>query len=77
LLALVRDAGFCLMEAGQYSVFFWIWELLPEHIPWLDWLTPLFVALEVPLSRIARRWAAHGYVVARADAGEHSPIGSL
>jgi SAM-dependent methyltransferase len=64
LLALVRDAGFSVLESGQYSVLFWVWELLPERAPWLDRLTPLFVALEVPLSRIARRWSAHGYCVA-------------
>jgi SAM-dependent methyltransferase len=68
LMALVRAAGFSVQEAGQYSVFFWIWELLPERVPWLDWLTPLFVALELPLSRIARRWSAHGYCVAVPEA---------
>lgn len=64
LLVLVQGAGFDVREAGQYSVLFWLWELLPERLPWLDGLTPLFVALEVPLSRVARRWSAHGYCVA-------------
>jgi len=64
LLDLVRKAGFCVLEAGQYSVLFWIWELFPERVRWLDWLTPFFVALEVPLSRMAGRWSAHGYCVA-------------
>jgi len=64
LLDRVRAAGFEVQEAGQYSVFFWIWELLPERLPWLDGLTPFFVALELPLSLFARRWSAHGYCVA-------------
>jgi SAM-dependent methyltransferase len=69
LLDLVRASGFRVLEAGQYSVFFWLWELLPERVPWLDWLTPLFVALEVPLSGLARRWSAHGYCVALSAGG--------
>jgi len=60
----VRAAGLDVAEAGQYSVSFWIWEVLPEHISWLDWVTPLFTALEVLLNRIAGRWAAHCYCVA-------------
>ena len=60
----VSAAGFEVIESGQYSVFFWIWELLPEHSSWLGLLTPFFLALEVPLQRIAGRWAAHCYCVA-------------
>jgi SAM-dependent methyltransferase len=71
LLGLVRAAGFRVQEAGQYSVFFWIWELLPERVPWLDRFTPLFVALEIPLSRIGRRWSAHGYCVAVSESDTH------
>ena len=74
LLDLVRAAGFRVQEAGQYSVFFWIWELLPERFPVLDGLTPLFLALEVPLSHIARRWSAHGYCVAVPETGTRSPV---
>jgi ubiquinone/menaquinone biosynthesis C-methylase UbiE len=64
LVELVQGAGYRLLEAGQYSVLFWIWELLPERVLWLDALTPLFVALELPLNRVAGRWAAHCYCVA-------------
>jgi SAM-dependent methyltransferase len=76
LLDLVRASGFRVLEAGQYSVFFWLWELLPERVPWLDWLTPLFVALEVPLSWLARRWSAHGYCVAVSASGRDLAGGS-
>lgn len=76
LLAMVRAAGFRVVEAGQYSVLFWIWELLPERVLWLDWFTPFFVALEVPLSRIARRWSAHGYCFAVSETGECLPTTS-
>jgi ubiquinone/menaquinone biosynthesis C-methylase UbiE len=60
----VRAAGFDLIEAGQYSVLFWLWEILPERWPVLDRLTPLFTALEVLLHPLAQRWAAHCYCLA-------------
>jgi SAM-dependent methyltransferase len=64
LLAAVREAGFDVLEAGRHNVLFWVWEVLPERVPWLDRLTPFFTALEVPLQRVARGWAAHGYCLA-------------
>ena len=65
LLAAVQNARFDVLEAAQYSVFFWLWELLPERFAWLDKATPLFVALELLLARILQRWGAHCYCVAR------------
>ncbi|MBN1641394.1 MAG: methyltransferase domain-containing protein, partial [Anaerolineae bacterium] len=64
LIEEVRAAGFDVVEAGQYSVLFWLWEVLPERWAWLDRFTPLFTALEVLLHPLARRWAAHCYCVA-------------
>jgi ubiquinone/menaquinone biosynthesis C-methylase UbiE len=68
LIEAVRAAGFEVIESGQYSVLFWVWEVLPERIPWLDRLTPLFLVLEVLLRRVAGRWGAHCYCVAAARA---------
>jgi hypothetical protein len=59
LVEALRTAGFEVVEAGQDGVLFWIWEVLPERIPCLDGLTPLFLALEDLLRRVARRWGAH------------------
>jgi ubiquinone/menaquinone biosynthesis C-methylase UbiE len=64
LVEVVRTAGFEVQESGQYSVFFWIWEVFTERIRALDALTPFFTALEVALGRVARRWSAHAYCVA-------------
>ena len=64
LLEDVRAAGFDVVEGGQYSVLFWIWEILPERFAWLDLITPLFTALEVLLHPLAQRWSAHCYCVA-------------
>ena len=66
LVDAVQEAGFDILDAGQYSVLFWIWEILPERFPWLDWMTPFFTALEVSLGVVAGRWAAHGYCVGAA-----------
>ena len=64
LLKDVGAVGFDVVEAGQYSVLFWIWEILPERLAWLDRITPLFTALEVLLHPFAHHWAAHCYCVA-------------
>jgi ubiquinone/menaquinone biosynthesis C-methylase UbiE len=70
LVEAVDRAGFELIESGQYSVLFWIWELLPERVPSLGWLTPLFLGLELLLQPIAGWWAAHCYCVAVPASGE-------
>jgi hypothetical protein len=67
LIEAVREAGFEVIEAGQYSLLFWIWEVLPERVPWLDWLTPLFLIPEALLRRAAGRWGAHCYCVAELE----------
>jgi ubiquinone/menaquinone biosynthesis C-methylase UbiE len=68
LIEAVHAAGFEVIESGQYGALFWIWEMLPERIAWLDRLTPLFLVLEVLLHRAAGRWGAHCYCVATAGA---------
>ncbi len=60
----VADAGFQVDEAEQYSVLFWIWEILPDQFPALEKLTPIFAALEQILSRAFKQYSAHCYLVA-------------
>jgi len=64
MVALVQSAGLRVVNADRYSVLFWIWEVIPERVPWVDRITPLFTALEVVAQRLSRRWRAHGYVIA-------------
>ena len=64
LVQRVRDAGFRVVDAERYSALFWLWEVLPERFQWMVRITPLFIRLEALVQPIARRWGAHGYVVA-------------
>lgn len=59
------DAGFVLETAGQYSVLFWMWEILPDQIPAMERLTPAAVAVERGLQRLVPGQSAHCFVVAR------------
>ena len=68
LQAMLASAGFCVEQAQQYSVLFWLWEILPDQFPFMEKLTPLFVALERLLVRIGRRYSAHCFLVARSEA---------
>lgn len=61
----VAQAGFGVREAQQYSVFFWIWEILPDQFPMMEKFTPLFVALERLAVRFLRPYSAHSYLVAQ------------
>jgi ubiquinone/menaquinone biosynthesis C-methylase UbiE len=67
LAALVAQHGFRVTDSGQYSVLFWLWEVLPDQIPVMESLTPLAVAIERVLQRIGRRFSAHGYLVAHKE----------
>lgn len=70
LQTMLAEAGFQVAQAEQYSVLFWLWEILPDQLPFMEKLTPLFVRLEALLVRLARRYSAHCFVVARPGAGE-------
>lgn len=65
LQAQVTRAGFRVERAQQYSVLFWLWEILPDQFPAAEKLTPLAVALEQALVEWLRPWSAHCFVVAR------------
>lgn len=56
--------GFCVQQAEQYSVIFWLWEILPDQIPFMEKLTPLFVQIERLFVSLFRRQSAHCYFVA-------------
>ncbi|MFO7662445.1 MAG: class I SAM-dependent methyltransferase [Chloroflexota bacterium] len=67
LANLVAQHGFRVIDSGQYSVLFWLWEVLPDQIPAMESLTPLAVTIERGLQRIGRRFSAHGYLVAHKE----------
>lgn len=58
-----RD-GFRLETAEQYSVIFWLWEILPDHFSFMEKLTPFFVAIEQLVVKYFRRRSAHCFYVA-------------
>ncbi len=61
----VAMARFEILAARPYSVLFWLWEIVPDQIPFMERFTPLAVALERPLARHLSRYSAHCFVVAR------------
>jgi SAM-dependent methyltransferase len=63
----VAERGFRVVQSGQYSVLFWLWEVLPDQISAMESLTPLAVAIERGLQRIGRRYSAHGFLVAHKE----------
>jgi SAM-dependent methyltransferase len=56
--------GFRVETAEQYSVIFWLWEILPDQLPFMEKLTPLFVFLEQLMNKFFRQQAAHCFYVA-------------
>lgn len=60
----LRQYGFRVERAQQYSVLFWLWEILPDHAPIMEKLTPLFVAVEQLLQKWFNRYSAHCFYVA-------------
>lgn len=60
----VMGAGFEIEESGQYSVLFWLWEILPDQLPVMERLTPAVVPLEARLQRYTREHSAHCFLVA-------------
>lgn len=64
LQAQLADEGFRVDKAGQYSVIFWIWEILPDQIPFMENLTPLFVQVERLFVKLFRKQSAHCFYVA-------------
>jgi SAM-dependent methyltransferase len=67
LKAQLADAGFTVETAEQYSVIFWLWEILPDQFPVMEKLTPLFVQIERLFVRLFRKQSAHCYYVARKE----------
>jgi hypothetical protein len=52
----------------QYSVLFWLWEILPDQFPIMEKLTPLIVPVEQVLLKLFRKQAAHCFFVAIKEA---------
>jgi len=60
--------GFGVETAVQYSVIFWLWEILPDQLPIMEKLTPLFVAVEQFFVKWFRQQSAHCFYVAVKEA---------
>lgn len=69
LYSQLTEEGFRVDKSEQYSVVFWIWEILPDQLPFMEKLTPLFVGIERLFVKLFRRQAAHCYFVAVKDDG--------
>ena len=65
LQELIAKSGYQITSGEQYSIFFWIWEIVPDQIPFMERLTPLFVLLERLLVQFLRQYGAHCYLVAQ------------
>lgn len=63
----LAGSGFRVQQAGQYSVLFWLWEILPDQFPDLEGLTPYVVPLEKALQRAGRQYSAHCYLMAEKE----------
>ncbi|PIE80017.1 MAG: hypothetical protein CSA11_09665 [Chloroflexi bacterium] len=64
------EEGFRVEKAEQYSVIFWMWEILPDQLPFMEKLTPIFVQIERLFVKLFRKSSAHCYYVAvKEDAG--------
>lgn len=56
--------GFRIEQAQQYSVLFWMWEILPDQLPIMEKLTPLVVPIEQLMLKFFRHQSAHCFYVA-------------
>jgi SAM-dependent methyltransferase len=61
----VAEAGFEVFTAVPYSILFWLWEILPDQMPFMERFTPLAVAVEQALAKPFARYSAHCFLVAR------------
>ena len=59
--------GFRVETAEQYSVLFWLWEILPDHFSFMEKMTPFFVTIEQFIVRRFRQKSAHCFYVAVKD----------
>lgn len=66
----LTEFGFTVEQAEQYSVLFWVWEILPDQFPKMEKLTPAFVWLEQQLVRWFKKYSAHCFYVARKRSSE-------
>lgn len=64
---------FDVVHAEQYSITFWLWEMIRDQATMLELFTPLFVWLEVQLQTIAKAQSAHCFYVATYPTTADSP----
>lgn len=77
----LTEAGFQVNTAEQYSVLFWLWEILPDQLPAMERFTPFFVRIEEAIVKRWRSRSAHCFFVARradpADGAAHSKVRTI
>ena len=74
LQSTVEQSGFRVQEAGQYSILFWLWEVMPDQLPAMERLTPAMVSVEKTLRKAWPDQSAHCFVIAeRLDSEEQQP----
>jgi len=61
LAEILSGAGFRIDMSGRYGILFFIWELLPLTFWPLEIFTPIFVYLDLALTRIFKKYRVHCY----------------
>lgn len=61
-----EQAGFDVLAGEKFNWMYFAWELLPMAFRPLDYITPLFIALETAFHPLlGRTWGGHCYLIAR------------
>jgi len=65
LVAAFERAGFDVQAGGRFNWMYFAWELIPMALRPLEFLTPLFIGLEVALHRpLGTHWGGHCWLAA-------------
>ncbi len=64
LVSSFESCGFTVRRGATFNWMYFAWELLPLAFRPLDWLSPLFIGIEVLFGRLFNRWGGHCWLVA-------------
>ena len=67
LQAQLAAHGLAVQRAEQYSVLFWVWEIVPDQFPRWEAMTPFWAWLERGMVRLWSRYSAHCFMTAVRD----------
>jgi ubiquinone/menaquinone biosynthesis C-methylase UbiE len=68
LMDILRDVDFRIEGSDRYNLLFWLWEMFLLAFWPFEIFTPIFVYLDLLLSRWLKRYSAHCYFVLRPKA---------